>query len=136
MPPDGNSSESDPEPARRTDVWGETDAERQADRDSPFSIKQLMPLSPAARRRRDRRETRIGWKMAALGWEFTSQVVAGVLLGWGADYLFPNLGHWGIIGGGVAGILVGLVAFLRNAMKLNDELESPYPDDKKDDPRG
>jgi len=93
------------------------------DRVSLFSPKRLIPLSPAARRTRDQKETRIGWKMAALGWEFSSQVVAGVALGWGVDYLYPNLGHWGIIGGASAGVLVAVSAFIRNALKLNNELE-------------
>jgi len=51
--------------------------------------------------------------------------VAGVALGWGADYLFPNLGHWGIICGAGAGVLVGITTFLRSALKLNSELEGP-----------
>jgi F0F1-type ATP synthase assembly protein I len=93
------------------------------DRVSLFSPKRLIPLSPIARRTRDLKETRIGWKMAALGWEFSSQVVAGVALGWGVDYLYPNLGHWGIIGGASAGVLVAVSAFIRNALKLNNELE-------------
>ncbi len=63
--------------------------------------------------------------MAAIGWEVSSQVVAGVALGWGADYFFPSLGHWGIIGGAVAGVLVGLGTFLRSALRLNRELEGP-----------
>ena len=104
-----------------TDSGGEANRDRLA----PFSPKRLIPLSPAARRNRDLKETRIGWKMAALGWEVSSQVVAGVALGWGADYLFPNLGHWGIIGGAGAGVLVGITTFLRSALKLNSELEGP-----------
>ena len=104
-----------------TDSGGEANRDRLA----PFSPKRLIPLSPAARRNRDLKETRIGWKMAALGWEFSSQVVAGVALGWGADYLFPNLGHLGIIGGAGAGVLVGITTFLRSALKLNSELEGP-----------
>ena len=102
-----------------TDSGGEANRDRLA----PFSPKRLIPLSPAARRNRDLKETRIGWKMAALGWEFSSQVVAGVALGWGVDYFFPNLGHWGIIGGAGAGVLVGITTFLRSALKLNSELE-------------
>ncbi|MCE9619925.1 MAG: hypothetical protein K8R92_08445 [Planctomycetes bacterium] len=136
MPPTGNNSDPDPEPPRHTDLWGDTNSGEDPDRDAPFSIKRLLPLSPAARRNRDRRETRIGWKMAALGWEFTSQVIAGVALGWGVDYLFPNLGHWGIIGGAVAGVLVGLLTFLRSALKLNNELENPDPKSKKDGSNG
>ena len=97
--------------------------ENDADREPAFSPKRLIPLSPTARRNRDLKETRIGWKMAALGWEFSSQVVAGVALGWGVDYFFPNMGHWGIIGGATAGVLVAVSTFIRNALKLNSELE-------------
>ena len=129
MPASDNNFDSDSQrdgdrDSRRdstTDSGGETNRDRLA----PFSPKRLIPLSPAARRNRDLKETRIGWKMAALGWEFSSQVVAGVALGWGADYLFPNLGNWGIIGGAGAGVLVGITTFLRSALKLNSELEGP-----------
>ena len=129
MPASDNNFDSDSQrdgdrDSRRdstTDSGGETNRDRLA----PFSPKRLIPLSPAARRNRDLNETRIGWKMAALGWEFSSQVVAGVALGWGVDYFFPNLGHWGIIGGAGAGVLVGITTFLRSALKLNSELEGP-----------
>ena len=129
MPASDNNFDSDSQrdgdrDSRRdstTDSGGETNRDRLA----PFSPKRLIPLSPAARRNRDLKETRIGWKMAALGWEFSSQVVAGVALGWGVDYFFPNLGHWGIIGGAGAGVLVGITTFLRSALKLNSELEGP-----------
>ncbi len=97
----------------------------------PFLPKRLIPLSPTSRRIRDRNETRIGWKMAALGWEFSSQVVAGVALGWGADYFFPSLGHWGIICGAGVGLLVGITTFLRSALKLNNELEGSVQKPKK-----
>ena len=108
-----------------SDSQNDSGDEANRDRLAPFSPKRLIPLSPAARRNRDLKETRIGWKMAALGWEFSSQVVAGVALGWGADYLFTNLGHWGIICGAGAGVLVGITTFLRSALKLNSELEGP-----------
>ncbi len=110
-------------PASDNNFDSDSQRENDADRVPAFSPKRLIPLSPNARRNRDLKETRIGWKMAALGWEFSSQVVAGVALGWGADYLFPNLGHWGIIGGAGAGVLVGITTFQRSALKLNCELE-------------
>ncbi len=110
-------------PASDNNFDSDSQRENDADRVPAFSPKRLITLSPNARRNRDLKETRIGWKMAALGWEFSSQVVAGVALGWGADYLFPNLGHWGIIGGAGAGVLVGITTFLRSALKLNSELE-------------
>ena len=120
-----SDSQRDGDRDSRRDSTTDSGSEANRDRLAPFSPKRLIPLSPAARRNRDLKETRIGWKMAALGWEFSSQVVAGVALGWGADYLFPNLGHWGIIGGAGAGVLVGITTFLRSALKLNSELEGP-----------
>ncbi len=120
-----SDSQRDGDRDSRRDSTTDSGGEANRDRLAPFSPKRLIPLSPAARRKRDLKETRIGWKMAALGWEFSSQVVAGVALGWGADYLFPNLGHWGIIGGAGAGVLVGITTFLRSALKLNSEQEGP-----------
>ena len=120
-----SDSQRDGDRDSRRDSTTDSGDEANRDRLAPFSPKRLIPLSPTARRNRDLKETRIGWKMAALGWEFSSQVVAGVALGWGADYLFPNLGHWGIIGGAGAGVLVGITTFLRSALKLNSELEGP-----------
>ncbi|MSR34596.1 MAG: AtpZ/AtpI family protein [Phycisphaerales bacterium] len=105
------------------DSANDSSGDSKRDRLAPFSPMRLVLLSPDARRKRDLKETRLGWKMAALGWEFSSHVVAGVALGWGADYLFPNLGHWGIIFGSSASVLVGTATFLRSAMKLNSELE-------------
>ena len=120
-----SDSQRDGDRDSRRDSTTDSGGEANRDRLAPFSPKRLIPLSPAARRNRDLKETRIGWKMAALGWEFSSQVVAGVALGWGVDYFFPNLGHWGIIGGAGAGVLVGITTFLRSALKLNSELEAP-----------
>lgn len=120
-----SDSQRDGDRDSRHDSTTDSGGEANRDRLAPFSPKRLIPLSPAARRNRDLKETRIGWKMAALGWEFSSQVVAGVALGWGVDYFFPNLGHWGIIGGAGAGVLVGITTFLRSALKLNSELEGP-----------
>ena len=77
-------------PASDNNFDSDSQRENDADRVPAFSPKRLIPLSPNARRNRDLKETRIGWKMAALGWEFSSQVVAGVALGWGVDYFFPT----------------------------------------------
>ena len=118
-----SDSQRDGDRDSRRDSTTDSGGEANRDRLAPFSPKRLIPLSPTARRNRDLKETRIGWKMAALGWEFSSQVVAGVALGWGVDYFYPNMGHWGIIGGATAGVLVAVSTFIRNALKLNSELE-------------
>jgi F0F1-type ATP synthase assembly protein I len=58
--------------------------------------------------------------MAGLGWEFVSYVLAGMLLGWGIDWAW-SVAPWGIVGGTVAGLLVGMWTFLKRALKLNAE---------------
>ncbi len=74
-----------------------------------------------AKRAETKRIDRIGWRMAGLGWEFTSHVLAGLLLGWGVDWLF-SVKPWGIAGGAIAGLAVGMLQFIRRAAALNREL--------------
>jgi F0F1-type ATP synthase assembly protein I len=74
-----------------------------------------------ARRAEAKRVDRIGWRLAGVGWEFSSQVLAGVLLGWGIDWFFETK-PWGIVGGAAAGLSVGTLQFIRNAVKLNREM--------------
>ncbi|MFO0827192.1 MAG: AtpZ/AtpI family protein [Phycisphaerales bacterium] len=62
-----------------------------------------------------------GWALMAVGWEFVSEVVAGLLIGWGIDYFF-NTRPWGIIGGVVAGLLVGISTFIRRALSIQRSL--------------
>lgn len=74
-----------------------------------------------ARRAEAKRLDRIGWRLAGVGWEFSSQVLAGVLIGWGIDWYF-EVKPWGIVGGATAGLSVGALQFIRNAAKLNREM--------------
>lgn len=64
---------------------------------------------------------RAGWRMMGIGWEFLSQVVAGLILGWVVDWAFSTT-PWGILGGLAAGLLVGMWTFIRSALKLNASL--------------
>lgn len=77
--------------------------------------------STEAKRAEAKRVDRIGWRMAGLGWEFTSHVLAGLLIGWGIDWLF-SVKPWGIAGGALAGLAVGMLQFIRRAAMLNREL--------------
>ena len=85
---------------------------------------------------------RVGWRMAGLGWEFVSHVLAGMLLGWGVDWYW-NTRPWGIAIGAGAGLAVGTLQFVRTAYKLNASLgpvnrppggwKKVEPEDEKDD---
>lgn len=80
------------------------------------------PKSAAdARRVESKRVDRIGWRLAGVSWEFSSQVLAGVLIGWGIDWYF-GVKPWGIVGGAAAGLAVGSLQFIRNAARLNREM--------------
>lgn len=65
--------------------------------------------------------TRVGWRMAALGGETASYVLAGALLGWGIEVLFDL--EWGILIGAVVGILCGIMNLIRGSLRLNAHLE-------------
>jgi F0F1-type ATP synthase assembly protein I len=71
---------------------------------------------------RARRETSIGWRMAGLGLQTSSEVVAGALIGWGIDRWLDSAPK-GLLFGGIAGIAVGLTTLIRGAMKANREFD-------------
>jgi F0F1-type ATP synthase assembly protein I len=54
----------------------------------------------------------------AIGLDFGMTVLAGGLLGWGADYLF-GWKPWGIVTGLLAGLVVGFVHFIREGLAAN-----------------
>jgi F0F1-type ATP synthase assembly protein I len=63
----------------------------------------------------------IGWRLAGVGGEFASHVVAGVALGWGVDWYF-GVSPWGILIGSIAGLAVGALQFVKSSLRLNKEL--------------
>lgn len=73
-----------------------------------------------------KRIDRIGFRLAGLGGEFTSNVIAGLLIGWGIDWLF-DVRPWGIVGGACAGVAVGMLQFIRQAAALNREMGPVTP---------
>ena len=81
----------------------------------------MIPRS-SPRGARERREASIGWRMAGLGMQTSSEVVAGALLGWGLDHWLGTWPTW-LLAGGIAGIAVGLTTLIRGAMKANKEFE-------------
>jgi F0F1-type ATP synthase assembly protein I len=71
---------------------------------------------------RERREASIGWRMAGLGMQTSSEVIAGALIGWGLDHWLGTWPTWLLVGG-IAGIAVGLTSLIRGAMKANREFD-------------
>jgi len=70
---------------------------------------------------REREEVRMGFRMMGIGFEAVSQVSAGLLLGWLWDRW--RGGDKGVIIGGAAGVLVGVLSLVKSAWKLNAELD-------------
>ncbi|MBL9150114.1 MAG: AtpZ/AtpI family protein [Phycisphaerae bacterium] len=79
-----------------------------------------------ARREDNAKTMRAGWQLMGVGWEFGSQVVAGLLLGWGIDWLF-NTRPWGLVIGPICGLAVGMWTFIRRAMAIDRSLGTPKP---------
>lgn len=71
---------------------------------------------------RQERETRLGWRMAGVGLQTSSEVLAGVALGWVVDH-YAKTAPWGLLIGGCAGILVAMTSLIRSAWRMNNELE-------------
>jgi F0F1-type ATP synthase assembly protein I len=67
-------------------------------------------------------EMRIGYRMMGIGLETTSQVAAGVFFGWLVDR-WRGQGSVGIAVGGGLGVLVGVISLVRNAWRLNAQLD-------------
>jgi F0F1-type ATP synthase assembly protein I len=81
-----------------------------------------MDSRSSPRGARERREASIGWRMAGLGMQTSSEVIAGALIGWGLDHWLGTWPTWLLVGG-IAGIAVGLTSLIRGAMKANREFD-------------
>lgn len=67
-------------------------------------------------------ELRLLWKMAGLAFQFGTEIIAGLLLGWGVDAFFGT-GPWGVMIGTIAGILVGTLHLVRQSIRINREMD-------------
>ena len=67
-------------------------------------------------------DTRIGWRMAGLGLEVGTTVMAGALIGWLVDR-WRGTGTTGILVGGLIGIALGMTALIRGSLRLNKLLD-------------
>jgi F0F1-type ATP synthase assembly protein I len=61
-------------------------------------------------------ESRRLWRLAAMGGTMASEILAGLLIGWGLDILFRTSGRPLMITGTVVGVVVGLTTFIRSAV--------------------
>ncbi len=59
------------------------------------------------------------WRLSAMGFTFVSMIIAGGLVGWGLSWVFGQTEHdrLFIVTGAVLGIIVGMVDFIRDALK-------------------
>ncbi len=71
-------------------------------------------------------EIRVGWKMAGLGMEVSSQVAAGALLGWGFD-IWQGTSPKGLLTGAIIGIVVAMWSLIKGALKMNRMLDKQHP---------
>ena len=59
------------------------------------------------------------WRLSAMGFTFVSMIIAGGLLGWGLSWVLGQATNERtfIVTGAVLGIIVGMVDFIRDALK-------------------
>jgi F0F1-type ATP synthase assembly protein I len=61
-----------------------------------------------------------------MGWTLVSQILAGALIGWGLDYLFKTKPTILIIGI-IAGVAIGMLNFIRSAVRAGREATANAP---------
>lgn len=81
-------------------------------------------MLPTGQRDVSKEELRLMWKLAGLAFTFGTEIIAGVLLGWGFDALF-NTRPYGVVTGSIVGIAVGLTDFIRRSMQINRQMPIP-----------
>ena len=62
------------------------------------------------------------FRLMGMGWTLVTELVAGMLIGWGIDWLFGFDTVFFIVGA-VVGLLVGMTSFIRAALAENRRLE-------------
>ncbi len=62
------------------------------------------------------------FRLMGMGWTLVTEVAAGLLLGWGVDWIF-GYDKVFLIVGAIVGLLVGMFSFIRSGMAENRRLE-------------
>lgn len=71
-------------------------------------------------------ETRVGWRLAGVGMQAASEVMAGALIGWLIDR-WRGHGSAFLLTGAIIGIIVAMWTLLKVGLRLNRELDAKYP---------
>ena len=69
------------------------------------------------RREADSIERRVGFQMLGLGWQMSTEVIAGAALGWGVDHFFGT-GPKGVMIGALVGVVVAISSLVRGGLLL------------------
>lgn len=69
------------------------------------------------RREADSIERRVGFQMLGLGWQMSTEVIAGAALGWGVDHFFGT-GPKGVMIGALVGVVVAIYSLVRGGLRL------------------
>lgn len=67
-------------------------------------------------------EVRIGYRLMGLAFQVTSEVGAGVGIGWLVDW-FRGGGTTGLMIGGIIGVIVAMFTLIRQGLKAMKELD-------------
>jgi F0F1-type ATP synthase assembly protein I len=69
------------------------------------------------RREADSIERRVGFQMLGLGWQMSTEVIAGAALGWGVDHFFGTAPK-GVLVGSLVGVVVAIYSLVRGGLRL------------------
>lgn len=64
----------------------------------------------------------MGWRMVGLAWRFTTEVIAGAVLGWFLGSWLGDANMGALVGTGI-GLAVAMYSLMRGALKLNASLD-------------
>ena len=69
-------------------------------------------------------DMKLGWRMMGHGLELVGEIGAGILIGYAADWYFNTSPRWTAVGA-IAGVVIGLINFIRAAIRIHASLGPP-----------
>ena len=88
-----------------------------ASTESGDSAARARAAEQQVRREADSIERRVGFQMLGLGWQMSTEVIAGAVLGWGVDHFFGTAPK-GVLVGSLVGIAVAIYSLVRGGLRL------------------
>ena len=87
-----------------------------------------LPIPGSSKKRSDdeNRESAALWKISGMGFTMASEILAGTGIGWALDHWFGTSPKC-LIGGTIAGVLVGITTFLKSALQHSQEAARNAP---------